>query len=700
MGIISRIRNNTGLLIGAIGIGVAGFVIMDMSGNQNIRGTEYNVATVNGKKISLQEFRNTESILYGGSSGDTYAQKDYLYNYFVEKALLEEEATEIGLSIGKEELIDLQFGTRLSPIISQRFTDPQTGQVSREQLSQYQQQIQSGSMDPNMKAYWVVQEREIIKARLESKLANLTAKSMYTPDFVANKMEQDQNTEVTALLATIPYSAVPDAEVPVTDADIEAFIKKNKSLYGSKKESRNISYVVFNVNASSKDSMEIRDQLMALKEEFEVTENDSLFVMNNYGSYTGEYLTKEDLSPLFAELAFSLPIGSIHGPYIEGNSYRMAKILDRMILPDSVKSRHILLTPRTQQEAQVAMERLDSIKTAIESGNATFNEMAQKFSRDGSASSGGDLGYTSPGKMVKPYNDLIFYRAKEGELNLVATDFGFHLVEVTGKKFINKNEGVKIAYLNQAIVPSSRTQDEVRDAALQFIAENPNGAAMKETAKSSGLVNLSAKGLVDSDHTISGIGQGGGVRNMIQWLFDRSTKPGDVSPDAFAIQNQGEFFITKYIVASLDGIKKTGDVNIESIREEVTPVLRNEKKAEIVSNTIKGKSFNEAVSLYSARVDTLSNINFANMAESKVKNENKIVGAIFKTDINGLSMAVAGNSGILFASPLQKNVKPGSGATALIKQTNSMSARNMASNRLLDAMIEAAEINDQRTILY
>ncbi len=700
MGIISRIRNNTGLLIGAIGIGVAGFIIMDMSGNQDIRGQEFNVATVNGEKISLQEFRATESILYSGASGDTYAQKDYLYDYFVEKALLEQEAEELGLSVGKEELIDLQFGTRLSPIISQRFTDPQTGQVSRAQLTEYQQQIQGGTMDPTLKAYWSVQEKEIIKARLESKLANLTAKSMYTPNFVARKMEQDQNTEISALMATVPYSAIPDSEAEVTDNDIEEFIKLNKSLYSSKKEERNITYVVFDVIPSAKDSMEIREQLTELKAEFEITENDSLFVVNNYGTYTSEYVLQEDISPAFAELAFSLPIGSVYGPYKEGNNYRVSKVLDRMIIPDSVQSRHILLTPKTQEEAQAALARLDSIKTAIESGGETFAAMARKYSKDGSAASGGDLGYAAAGMMVKPFNDLIFFKAKEGELNLVGTDFGFHLVEVTGKKFITKDEGVKIAYLNEAIVPSSRTQDEVRDQALNFIDENPNGEALKAAAKSKGMINLSAKGIVDSDHTIGGIGQGGGVRNMVQWLFDGRTEIGDVSPDAFAIQNQGDFFITKYIVASMDGVKTEGEVTVDNIREEVTPVLRNQKKAEILNNAIKGKGFNEAVSMYNAQVDTLNNINFANMSSSKVQGEGKLVGAIFKTEVNSVSRAVAGNSGILFAMPTSKNVKESTGAMSLIKQTNNMSARNMASNRLLNAMVESADINDQRTILY
>jgi peptidyl-prolyl cis-trans isomerase D len=700
MGVISRIRNNTGLLIGAIGIGVAGFVIMDMTNNQGISGGEFNVAEVNGKKISLQEFRNAEQTLYAGSGGDTYAQKDYLYEFFVEKIIIEQEADALGLGVSKEELIDLQFGTRLSPIIQQRFTDPQTGQVSREQLASFQQQIMNNTMDPNLRAFWAIQEGEIIKNRLESKLSALVSKSLYTPTFIAERISDEQTINANVLIATVPYFEIPDDQAKVTDEDIKEYMKSNKALYAQKEETRSLSYVVFNVVPTFKDTMEYISSLEGLKEEFAITKEDSLFAVQNYGEFSAKYFKKDELSPRVAEMVLEASAGEVVGPFIDGSTVSLIKIIDRKTLPDSVRSRHILLTPRTQEEAQVALERLDSIKTALESKTTTFEAMAKKYSRDGSAAEGGDLGYAAMGMMVKPYNDLIFYKAKEGEYNLVGTDFGFHLVEVTGKKFLTREEGVKLAIISEQIVPSSRTQDEVRDLALQFVSENPNANAMNEAARQAGVAKLSAKGIKSADHTITGIGQGGGTRSLVQWLFESSTKVGDVSPDAFAIQNQGDFYISKYVVAALDGVKKEGEVNIEDIREAVTPILMNQKKAKIVNQAIEDKTFVQAVGRYNAKIDTFTNITFSNLAESQIRYETEVIGHIFSTPLNGVSPAIAGNLAIFIVSPIYFSEPQGSGAAALIKQTNNMSSRSMVRGGLMPSLVNASKVKDQRSILY
>lgn len=700
MGIISRIRNNTGLLIGAIGLGVAGLVIMDMSSNQELRNSEFNVAKVNGKKISAQEFRNTESILYSGATGDSYAQKDYLYTYFVEKTLIEGEAEELGLNVGKDELIDLQFGGRLSPIISQRFSDPQTGQVDRGQLSTYQQQISNGTMDPMVKSYWAIQEKEIIKDRLQSKLTKLVEKSIYTPNFIASKIEADQNTLTDVKVVSIPYAQISDSDANLTDEDLKKYLDQNKAAYIENEETRNISYVTFDVLPSAKDSSELRGKLITLIEEFKNTKNDSLFVTNNYGVYSQAYLTSDELSLNLADIAFDEPIGTVYGPYIEGRSYNLSKIVDRKIIPDSVKSRHILLVPNTQAEANAAFGTLDSIKTAIENKTATFAEMAAKYSKDGSASSGGDLGYAGIGDMVQPFNDLIFYKAKEGELNVVGTNFGFHLVEVTERKFINNKIGVNLATITESIIPSTETQEEVRDLALQFVADTPNGKNFAEGARNIGKISMTAKSIKNSDYSVQGLGQGSGTRNLVQWVYEKGTEVGDVAPEAFAIQNPGDFYISKYIVTTLDRIRKAGEVNVDDVRDIITPLVLNNKKAEAINKAIQGKSIESIASQYNVVVDTISQLNIITSFNTSLGSESKVVGTVFATSANTTSGAIAGNSGVFVVQPINFVTNPSTGAIALIKSTNNMSARNFSSRNVIESMKKNAEIEDMRSILY
>ncbi len=88
------------------------------------------------------------------------------------------------------------------------------------------------------------------------------------------------------------------------------------------------------------------------------------------------------------------------------------------------RASHILA--KTKQEA----ERL---LAEARKSPASFAELARRHSQDtGSAAKGGDLGLVGRGMMVKPFEDAVF-RMKEGEIfGPVESEFGFHVVRLTG----------------------------------------------------------------------------------------------------------------------------------------------------------------------------------------------------------------------------------------------------------------------------
>ena len=132
MALISTIRKNSALIVVLIALGLLGFIIQDMMGGQNsIFGSiQPSIGKINGQKVDLNEFNRTESILYAGSTGDIYARRSALWDYFVEKALIDQEGEKLGIGVSKNELNDLQFGPEPSPIIMQRFMDQTTGQLN------------------------------------------------------------------------------------------------------------------------------------------------------------------------------------------------------------------------------------------------------------------------------------------------------------------------------------------------------------------------------------------------------------------------------------------------------------------------------------------------------------------------------------------------------------------------------------------
>src|SRR5690625_7800523 len=82
--------------------------------------------------------------------------------------------------------------------------------------------------------------------------------------------------------------------------------------------------------------------------------------------------------------------------------------------------------------------------------------------------------------MVQEFDDHIFFQAEEGELHVVVTQFGVHLVEVTGKKFITNKEGVQLATVSEMFEPSQRTQDSLYDVAQELISGARSLSDLKE----------------------------------------------------------------------------------------------------------------------------------------------------------------------------------------------------------------------------
>lgn len=105
--------------------------------------------------------------------------------------------------------------------------------------------------------------------------------------------------------------------------------------------------------------------------------------------------------------------------------------------PEQVRARHILLRipPNTKDEEKKAViQRAEKIIKQIKEG-ADFGEMAKLHSDDpGSKNKGGDLGFFTRGRMVKPFEDAVF-SLKIGEISSpIITNFGVHIIKVEDRK--------------------------------------------------------------------------------------------------------------------------------------------------------------------------------------------------------------------------------------------------------------------------
>ena len=140
-----------------------------------------------------------------------------------------------------------------------------------------------------------------------------------------------------------------------------------------------------------------------------------------------------DYPELFAQQVGNAAAGSIVGPFRSGAGFHVLKVLGKSQAGAPVyitqnHARHILLTVGNDMTEAQAAKRLEDYKRRVETGQATFQQLAQEFSKDGSARSGGDLGWSSPGQFV-PEFERVLQSLQPGEISQpVVSRFGVHLI--------------------------------------------------------------------------------------------------------------------------------------------------------------------------------------------------------------------------------------------------------------------------------
>jgi peptidyl-prolyl cis-trans isomerase D len=476
---------------------------------------------------------------------------------------------------------------------------------------------------------------------------------------------------------------------------------EHKGLMKRKEEFRSVDFVVFNVIPTSEDTALVREKIVEKLDEFRSTPDDSLFVENNFGIMDETYFKKEDLTDTIANLVFNLPIGTVHGPYIDGAEFRAVKVLGKKVIADSVEARHILIRAENAQQAAQATKTIDSLKLVIESGQGRFDSLAMRHSQDGSGAQGGDLGFSAAGRMVKPFNDLLFYKAEPGKLYTVTTQFGVHLVEITDQKFIENETGIKLAYLVEPIVPSEETQTRIYDDALEFSGQNRTIDELKKSiAEKPELSIETAQGLTANGYQFSTLGSGGTSRDIIRWAFEPETKVNMVAPEVYIYDEPTLFYNARYVIPALKSVIKPGVTTLAEVKENFTPHVTKLKKAEILASKITTKDVDAVAAQFGVPVDTFNNVNFNMNYLQNLGNETAVIGRVSVMQLNETSEPIIGDNGVFVVQLIHRTEASLSTDIASFRTQLSMAARGSVDSRLMETVKDKAKLKDNRYSFY
>jgi peptidyl-prolyl cis-trans isomerase SurA len=145
------------------------------------------------------------------------------------------------------------------------------------------------------------------------------------------------------------------------------------------------------------------------------------------------------LPDLFVDAVRTLQPGELTPePLRSSAGFHVLKLIERKEVPlgmvTQTRVRHVLLRVSPQAGADVAARRLAEFRRQIESGAASFEDIARQHSEDGSAAGGGDLGWTSPGQLVPEFEQAMNTLPQGGISEPVVSRFGVHLIQVLERR--------------------------------------------------------------------------------------------------------------------------------------------------------------------------------------------------------------------------------------------------------------------------
>lgn len=714
MAVIGKIRQRSGLVITLIGISILAFILTDMlSGGSSFGGgQDQTIGVINGKEVQYPEFEEQYKIIeqnaqqqYGRLTPELQdIVRDQIWQSFFREHVLKEEYKKMHINVSAEELTWVEFlAPKPHPMIINTFTNPQTGQVSPDfagptgQLDMGKVLQRRKDLPADQEDQWVEGiDKPIIEDVENKKYFAYVSKGNFVTSLEAKEEYYAANSNVKGQIVKLDYFSISDSTINVTDAELSEYLQKHSEDF-QLEASRKLEYVVFDIKPTGADSASAKDWIYDKTTKFKEAKNDSLFVANNGGYYDTNYYRRGTFPEFLEDSVFNAQPGRVYGPALADGGFVLLKVLD--VADDTVtfyRASQILIRPEgvTKEDTVTARNKAAEIVKDLKNGD-DFEAAVKEHSTDPNTNGkGGDFGWISddngqlPDEVMKQIG-----KTSVGAYSIVTSTQGVHIIKVTHAPSRKK---VKVAQIEREIEPSSETYSSIVSKANEFAGSITTEEQFNKAIEERKLSKRFAEAVRQNDRVLSGIQD---ARDVVKWAYADERKVGDISEPYEAANT------TKLIVARVVTKSEKGTATVEDMRQKLTDLVRNEKKAEILRKKFEeakagANTLQDIASKLGTNVLALPYQQFNTANVTSIGPAPTLLGYLYGTEANKISDPIKDKNGVYVfkIDAIEKANLPEN--LDQTKQQLLATLQNSADIKANDALKEVADIKDYRYKFY
>ena len=667
-------------------------VISDSSVLEALGGRSNDVGSINGDKISYQEFskiidqqRESQKTQTGKDIDEANMEqfRDQVWDAVVTQKILEQQIKKYGITVSDQEIKDIMLSDNPPEFLKRNFVDS-TGQFNSQLYKQ-------ALFDPRNSEALVQAEDYVRQQQLNDKLQSMLLASVSVSEADIKRRFIDNYTNISAKYALISYSDFPDSSFTVTDDEMKNYYNDNLDKYKVEAQ-RKLKYVSFPTAPSATDSESVQRNLQNVVENFKTDTASFKNYVEIYSStpYSKDTVEVTELPEGAREAVVNTPVGNIIGPVAGNQGYELYNVVAK--LPSSqtfMRASHILINQfgDDDKNSEEAMKVYDQLKNG-----ANFQEIAKQRSADVmSARRGGDLGWFGKGDMIPEFEKAVFNGAMNVVQKPVKSQYGYHIIKVTGKL----NNKFVIEKITSPVQTSPTTRDEKRNSASDYAYLAQKNDFNKEAELMHYQVRETSPFNKDA-YVIPGLGMN---KRMLDFAFNNSKN--SVS-EVFTVQNG-------FAVVMISDVISESVKSFDEVKVQLKPVIVKEKKsakakelAEKIKNQI-GNDIDKISTLYpSIKVDSTGNFT----PSGTVKNVGKDYAFIDQAEngeLNKLSNPIKGLQGYYLIKVTERTPFNQSTYTVQrnqLRDTILQEKRAIFFNEWLAKVKKDADIVDNRYVFY